>query len=70
MPVDLSAAQSGSPNLRVATFESDVTIPLGERLYSKPLEEVDQPLQAKGIVLDHNDRRYVPETYYTCRASR
>lgn len=66
MPVDLSAADSSSPNLRVATFESDVTIPLGERLYSKPLEAVDQPLQAKGIVLDDGGKRYVLCTVDWC----
>ena len=66
MPVDLSAAQNSSPSLRVATFESDVTIPLGERLYSKPLEAVDQPLQAKGIVLDDDGKRYVLCTVDWC----
>jgi len=59
VPLDLSAAQSSSPNLRVATFESDVTLPLGDRLYALPLLAVDQPLQAKGIVLDDGEKRYV-----------
>ena len=59
MPIGSFAAEGSPPNLRVATFESDVTIPLGERLYSKPLEVIEQPLQAKGIVLDDGGKRYV-----------
>jgi len=66
VPADLFAAKGVLPELRVATFESDVTIPLGERLYSKPLEAVDQPLQAKGIVLDDGSERYVLCTIDWC----
>lgn len=66
MPNGLLAAEGGAPSLRVATFESDVTIPLGERLYSKPLVAVDQPLQAKGIVLDDGTNRYVLCTVDWC----
>ena len=66
LPADLFAARSGLPSLQVATFESDVTIPLGERLYAKPLEAVDQPLQAKGIVLDDGGKRYVLCTVDWC----
>ena len=63
MPVDVFAARG---DLQVATFESDVTIPLGERLYSQPLVAVDQPLQAKGIVLDDGGKRYVLCTIDWC----
>ena len=45
--------------LRVATFRSDVTLPLGQLLYSKPLATVEHPLLAKGVVLDDGQRRYV-----------
>jgi len=48
-----------APQLRVATFRSDVTPPLGRLLYLKPLATVEQPLTAKGIVLDDGHRRYV-----------
>jgi len=44
---------------RVATFQSDVTLPLGDRLYSFPLETVEHPLLAKGVVLDDGGKRYV-----------
>lgn len=47
--------------LRVATFECDVTPPLGQPIYSgyQPLAEVEHPLLAKGIVLEDGPRRYV-----------
>ena len=45
--------------LRVATFQSDVTLPLGQVLYSKPVVKVEHPLMAKGIVLDDGQHRYV-----------
>jgi len=55
-----SAAQSAQPpRFRVATFRSDVTLPLGDRLYSFPLKTVEHPLLAKGIVLDDGGKRYV-----------
>ncbi len=60
------AADGSAASLRVATFESDVTIPMGERLYSKPLVAVDQPLQAKGIVLDDGGKRCVLCTVDWC----
>jgi len=50
---------SESPALRVATFECDVTPPLGHRLTVEPLASVEQPLAAKGIVLDDGPARYV-----------
>ncbi|NQT16008.1 MAG: hypothetical protein HQ582_24850 [Planctomycetes bacterium] len=47
--------------LQVATFQCDVTPPLGEAIYSgyQPLATVEHPLLAKGIVLDDGRRRYV-----------
>ena len=46
--------------LRVATFCCDVTPPLGSPSYGgKPLETVETPLLAKGIVLDDGQRRHV-----------
>jgi len=54
-------AVSGEP-LRVATFQVDITPPLGSPLcggWIKPLEAVDDPLWAKGVVLEDGQRRYV-----------
>ncbi len=48
--------------LRVAAFECDVTPPPGHPLcggWIRPLEAVDDPLLAKGVVLAEGDRRYV-----------
>ncbi len=47
--------------LRVATFSSDVTPPLGHPCYpdSKPLATIEHPLLAKGIVIDDGKHRYV-----------
>jgi hypothetical protein len=47
--------------LRVATFRCDVTPPLGQAIYAtyKPLEVIEFPLLAKGIVLDDGGQRYV-----------
>ena len=46
---------------RLATFCCDVTPPLGTPIYSgyKPLEVIEQPLLAKGVVLDDGEHRYV-----------
>lgn len=45
--------------LSVATFQADVTLPIGHLLYAKKLATVEHPLLAKGIVLQQNDQRYV-----------
>ncbi len=65
----VAAAWSWSPpgfteaaELRVATFRCDVTPPLGFLTYPptfKPLETIEHPLLAKGIVLDDGTQRYV-----------
>lgn len=49
------------PDLRVTTFQCDVTPPLGQPIYSsyQPLAKIEHPLLAKGIVLADGDRRYV-----------
>ena len=44
---------------RVATFQSEVTLPTGHLLYIKPLARVEHPLLAKGIVLEADDARCV-----------
>ena len=48
-----------APQFRLATFQSDVTLPLGDLLYAKPLATVEHPLLAKGVVLDDGAKRYV-----------
>ena len=64
----VAAVWSGSPlclteaaELRVATFRCDVTPPLGfvTSPSFKPLETIEHPLLAKGIVLDDGQHRYV-----------
>ncbi len=48
------------PAIRVATFRCDVTPPLGQPMIScDPLSMVEQPLLAKGIVLEAGGHRYV-----------
>lgn len=45
---------------RVAPFRCDVTPPLGQPMFcSDPLKTVEQPLLAKGIVLEADGQRYV-----------
>lgn len=55
----VSAEQA--PPLRVATFRCDVTPPLGGHpiIWVKPLETIEDPLLAKGIVLEQDNQRYV-----------
>ena len=49
-----------APRLRVATFRVDATPPPGEPLiWSVPLVKVEEPLLAKGIVLEAGNTRYV-----------
>jgi hypothetical protein len=53
---------AAAAGLRIATFRVDVTPPLGSPLcggWSAPLVAVDDPLWAKGIVLEENGQRYV-----------
>ena len=55
------SAAEAAPVLRVAVFRADVTPPLGHPTYPsyKPLATIEQPLSAKGVVLDDGQRRYV-----------
>ncbi|NUQ62898.1 MAG: hypothetical protein HUU20_10435 [Pirellulales bacterium] len=50
---------AGDGPLRVAPFQCDATPPVGHWLYSEPLETVEHPLLAKGIVLEQGENRYV-----------
>lgn len=61
-----SAAQGGQPDktgsgLKVAAFRSDATPPLGMPIYPsyRPLEKIEHPLLAKGVVLDDGRQRCV-----------
>jgi hypothetical protein len=45
--------------LRLATFQCDVTPPLGELLYVLPLATIEHPLLAKGVILDDGAQRIV-----------
>ena len=56
-----SSPAADAPKLRVATFQCDVTPPVGGHplIWLTPLETVETPLLAKGIVLDDGRQRYV-----------
>lgn len=56
-----SIAFGGDVALRIATFQCDVTPPLGQPIYSsyRPLATIEHPLQAKGIAISSGERRYV-----------
>ncbi|MCX8064557.1 MAG: hypothetical protein N3G21_05215 [Candidatus Hydrogenedentes bacterium] len=47
--------------IRVAYFRADVTPPLGSPSYPsyKPLEQIEHPLLAKGVIIESNQQRYV-----------
>ena len=56
----LPLGSAAAAELRVATFRCDVTPPLGYLTYPpafEPLEKIEHPLLAKGIVLDDGGRR-------------
>lgn len=57
----LTALPLFGAGIQVATFECDVTPPLGQPIYSsfKPLAEVEHPLLAKGVILDDGTTRCV-----------
>jgi hypothetical protein len=55
-----SLRAGAADELRVATFRCDITPPLGQPLIScDPVRTVEQPLLAKGIVLESGGQRYV-----------
>lgn len=55
-----SAGQSAG-ELKAATFCADMTPPLGKPIYPsyKPLEVIEAPLLARGVVLQAGEKRYV-----------
>lgn len=60
--VGLMAQPAPAPAVRAAAFACDVTPPPGHPLcggWIKPLESVDDPLLAKGVVLSDGQTRYV-----------
>ena len=55
-----TVSAEGSDGLRVATFCCDITPPLGQPMFSGDvIRAVEQPLLAKGIVLEDGGQRYV-----------
>ncbi|HQP99790.1 MAG TPA: hypothetical protein PLY86_15140 [bacterium] len=56
-----SLIRTGGGGLQISTFRADVTPDLGTPIYSsyKPLETVEHPLLAKGIILQDRRERYV-----------
>ncbi len=57
LPTTVARAATG---LHVATFRCDITPPLGQPMFAcDPLRKVEQPLLAKGIVLEAGGERYV-----------
>jgi len=59
--IGVVASGEDAKPLRMATFSSDVTPPLGHPWYpdSKPLATIEHPLLAKGIVIDDGKHLYV-----------
>ncbi|MGJ5816207.1 hypothetical protein [Paludibaculum fermentans] len=58
--VCLLLSASAWAQLRVGTFKSDVTPPLGQPLiWVMPASKIEDPLLAKGIVLEDRGQRYV-----------
>jgi hypothetical protein len=56
----ISPLAEAAEGLRVATFQSDVTPPLGQPMFScDPVKIVEEPLLAKGVVLESGADRYV-----------
>ncbi|MBN2296062.1 MAG: DUF1080 domain-containing protein [Pirellulales bacterium] len=58
-PIDDKCESKDKNTLRVSTFQSDVTIPMGQILYSHPVKTIEHPLMAKGIVVEDGNTRYV-----------
>jgi hypothetical protein len=55
-----SVAAAQADTMRVATFRCDITPPLGQPMFcTDPLRTVDQPLLAKGIVIEAGGQRNV-----------
>jgi len=59
-----------APVLRLATFRADATPPLGEPdIWNVPLAKVEEPLLAKGLVLEDANTRYVLCAIDWCKLS-
>ncbi len=56
-----TAGHAGGGKGKIATFNADVTPPIGTCIYSsfEPLKVIEQPLQAKGVIIDDGTARYV-----------
>ena len=67
-----SPSSTEAAELRVATFRCDVSPPLGQAIYAtyKPLEVIEHPLLAKGIVLEDAGRAIRAVRDRLVRASR
>jgi hypothetical protein len=54
-------AADAATRLRLATFSCDVTPPLGGHplIWITPAETVEDPLLAKGVIIEHDGQRYV-----------
>ncbi len=59
--VPAAADDAHAGPLQLATFQCDLTPPLGSAIYSsyRPLATIEHPLLAKGLVLVDGERRYV-----------
>ncbi|MFO7907970.1 MAG: hypothetical protein ACQESR_00855 [Planctomycetota bacterium] len=55
----LLGAEPAAGELRMATFQCDVTPPIGHWLYVSEIETIEHPLLAKGVLLEQGDRRFV-----------
>jgi len=57
----LASASEQAPPLRLATFQADVTPPVGGHplIWVTPVATVEDPLLAKGVVLEQGERRFV-----------
>ena len=55
------ASHTPDTRQRLSTFVCDITVPLGTPIYSsyEPLDTIEHPLLAKGVVIEQGDTRYV-----------
>lgn len=57
--VGTAVGAEGAASMRLAVFRCDATPPLGSKIYDGKFTTVEQPLAAKGVVLDDGRSRYV-----------
>lgn len=61
------ATSAAAEGLRIAPFRCDVTPPFGEPMvWDVPLQRIETPLLAKGVVLEDNGTRYVLVAFDWC----